>query len=624
MDQKCIKCGKPICADDFLCPHCGAIQGHEQAFPDSHENAPKRLPLHKILLWICVAFVAVVLFFTGITLWNGYQNVLPPTTNSMQPDPTQTIAPLVAYEVQIKNAANRVVQDIHIDVYLGSEIVYSCDAGQQGKATFILPQSDGYYLKLSNLPVPYCYTHADLQFFFPDGQQELKLVLAKKDVPYTVKVVNEAGEPIEDVLIDFGAVHLLTDSQGICTYYQNFQYSSRSVRILSVPTGYYSACVLVHFLNDSIEAEIVLQKVEDVVLEDGLQFYTLSIVDEFGDPVAGQRFGYTFQDDFHMLQYTFYTNADGFAMFVAPVDKDISIGIVEQPDYYGMLYPYEDGSTHQQIQLKLHETEFTYSIGFATADEQPIPGVQIQLYYRNSDTKLQLTSNEDGMIVFQSTEANPENILFQILSVPDGFVLDDITDEPYSFPASRRHKTIILNSNIIITLVDEFGQPIVGAQLLLQDPFGFLEVQAGTTDKNGRFAFVLPKGWTYIVEIVSLPEGYDHLFFAYKPIDGSQRDFLIEPDVVRKTYHVYWKDSEGNPVPNAFLHLYLHSGDLYTITTDDQGYGQFFVWKDVPVDIQCIAFDGLPEEWAGFDDYSIEYGEDNCIFITISSSQISA
>lgn len=623
MNKKCTRCKQVISADDFLCPHCGAIQGEAPAHPISAMNETKRPPLSRMLPWICAAFAVVVILFAGIMLWNGYQNALPPTTTSTQPHPTQTTAPLVAYEVQIKNAANRVIQDVHIDVYLGSEIVYSCDAGQQGKATFILPQSDGYHLKLSNLPVPYSYTYADLQFFFPDGQQALKLVLEKKDVPYTVKVVNEAGEPIKDVLIDFGVEHLLTDQNGICTHYQEFQYSGRSVRVLSAPTGYYSTPVLVRFLNDSIEVEIILQKVEDVVLADGLQFYTLSIVDEFGDPVAGQCFGYTTRDDFHMLEFSFYTNAEGFAVFAAPAEKNISIGIVERPDYYGMLYPYEDGSTHQQIQLKLHETEFTYSIGFGTADEQPVPGVQIQLFYSNSDNRLQLTSDENGMIVFQSTEANPENILFDILSIPDGYVLTDPLDGPYSFPASSRTTAVLLDTQPTITLVDELGQPIAGAQLRLRDPFDFFEEQTATTNENGQCVFELPADWTLLVEIISLPEGYDHLFFVSKPVDGTQREFIIEPDAVRKTYHVYLKDSEGNPVPNTFLRLYLHNGDLYTITTDNQGYGQFFVWKDASVDIQGISFDELPEKWAGYDDHSIEYGEENCIFITISSSQIS-
>ena len=525
MDNCCPKCNHKLQSTDFLCPNCGHILGQAVAAPVKEQTVAQRkerkLPWGILLSVLLLALLAVVIILVG-----GSEPA--PTTAPTEPASTQTTAPLVSYKVQVKNAANRGMGGIQIHMYKGEELLFSFKADKYGKATFILPQCDEYYVMLSNLPAPYHITHKDAKFPFENGQQELVVKLEKLDVAYTARVVDEAGNPIEGVLIDFGLEKLLTDAQGICTHYRQYVQSGMNIRILSAPTGYYVEPGLVFFQDGSDQAEVVLKRIEDVPLGEDQQIYTVSVIDEYGKPVVGQRIGITHHDQFEMMDYSAYTNGDGLATIVASKNSSFGVGILDQPDYYGVLYTFETGSNHLQIQLELYKTEFTYTIQFVNQADAPVPGVTVKVYTADTSWQATYTSDENGVVTFVCGEAIPMNLLFYVTDTPEDYPTDPHTRIVYYFE-NGRSRVLTLLHQAVITVVDDQGKPIVGAELHLQSFVDFVEDQKGVTDENGQCVFVLPANHAFRVSVESLPEGYAHLFFPTVHFDSSQFDIIIEP-----------------------------------------------------------------------------------------------
>ena len=624
MERTCQKCNQPVSQEAFLCPHCGAIL--DTTVPESVEKKPKKarkIPYRHIVSVILalVLVVAVVILLSTVLKHIGPKDPTAPPQTTIPPTTTQP-APLVPYEVQVKNAANRPMDGIQIHMYKGQELLFTFEADKQGKATFVLPQCDEYYVMLSNLPNPYNFIYEDTKFAFRQGQQELVVKLENRNVAYTARIVDEVGNPIEGVLVGFGDNKRLTDDQGLCTYSREYLHSGMYLRILSVPTGYYAEPGLHYFQEGSNQMEVVLKRIEDVQLDANQQFYTVSVIDEFGNPVVAQPIGITHHGFFEMMEYSAYTNGDGIATIVDEVNASFNVGILDLPDYYGALYSFEPGSNHLQIQLEIHKTEFTYTIQFINELEEPVPGVTIDLVAQNI-WLANYTSDENGFITFVSDQADPQALQFHITDTPEGYPMDTVRGELYTFDRGGRSRVITLIPELVITLVDDLGQPIAGAELLLESLFDFVNPASGITDENGQCAFVLSTNFGFTVTVKSLPEGYDHLFFLSTYLDPSDTNMTIMPYGVYKTYHVYLRDEEGRPVANAQARMTFDRGYVCSITTDENGYAEIQVWEMYGiVVIDSIKFEVLPEEYEGYTFHTVTYGEDNCIYITISPERI--
>lgn len=624
MAERCPKCKQKLQPNDFLCPNCGHILGQPviaAPVPAKEQTVvlKKKRKFHWAILFgvLLLTLLAVVIFLMG-----GSEPA--PTTAPTEPSTTTQPAPLVPYEVQVKNAANRPMEAVQIHMYKGQELLFTFEADKQGKATFVLPQCDEYYVMLSNLPIPYNLTHEDMTFPFETGQQTLVLKLEKLDVSYTVRVVDEAGQPIEGVRMEFGNGDPITDAQGICTLIGQYVHTGMNCRILYAPTGYYVEPGLHYFQEGTALLEVVLQRIEDVQLQEDQQIYTLSLVDEYGDPVVGQRVGVTLQSSVNMLDYVVWTNADGVATFIAPKDRQVSVTILEQVDYYGKLYPYEPGSTHLQLQIEIRMTSFTYTLQFLDQAKAPIAGVVVCAGKIDSSEYAYYITDENGCISFESTEADPEKVGYMIMGVPEGYWFDESFNMMYSFSAYSRSEVVafLVLRPTVITLVDDQGQPVVGAELLLQSIFGTADDKRGFTDENGQCVFFLPGNMGWIAMVDELPEAYAHLFFGSEYMDGRSYDITIRPYGNWQTYHVYVRDDEGRPVANAEAALYLQTGLAYGIVTDAEGYARFDTWTEDPAQIESVKITKLPDEYEGYDFYTVTYGEDNCIYITISPAPI--
>jgi hypothetical protein len=178
--------------------------------------------------------------------------------------------------------------------------------------------------------------------------------------------------------------------------------------------------------------------------------------------------------------------------------------------------------------VEIHKSEFTYTIQFVNQIGAPVPGVTVQVYKADVSWQAVYTSDDNGVITFVSEEAEPRNLLFHVTDAPEDYPTDPRNRITYYFVNSRTRVVTVLHQTVI-TLLDDQGKPIVGAQLHLQSDTDSVKDQEGVTDENGQCVFVLPENSAFSVSVVSVPDGYGHLFFPSVLIDNSQFDIIMEP-----------------------------------------------------------------------------------------------
>ena len=201
MAERCPKCSHKLQSNDFICPSCGHILGQAVAATATAKEQKNVHTKERKFPWgILLGVLLLALLAGGIILMGDSEPQ--PTTAPTEPTNTQTTAPLVSYKVQVKNAANRAMEAVQIHMYKGEELLFTFESDQFGKATFVLPQCEEYYVMLSNLPNPYNFIYEDTKFAFRQGQQELVAKLENRNVANTARIVDEAGNPIEGVLVE--------------------------------------------------------------------------------------------------------------------------------------------------------------------------------------------------------------------------------------------------------------------------------------------------------------------------------------------------------------------------------------------------------------------------------------
>lgn len=622
MQRKCHKCNRKQANDAFICPYCGAILGETIKTTVSWKATPSLKPLRRKFLLSAAVLLLVVLLLLG-GYWIGGQLWGDPgsTTTLPNAESLPTTAPMVEYHMQIRSRRKN-LEGVEICLWHGDELLYTCQSGSYGKATLLLPQREGYYITLSALPEKYYNTFDDVRFFFPEGSRELLVALEDTVLSYTVKVVNEAGEPMPGAKLRFHSPHQedvmqISDENGVCTFTSKYAEGNIYASVEYLPTGY-DGIRKVSFSEGKRSVELVLQKYEDRLLMDDQAIYTVQIVDEYGQPVPDLEIYIVEPNGIeYLIRAIGVTNLDGYFAFTADKDAPLAVDLAKNLDYSGSFFQFEEGKTHLQIELELHKTEFTYSIQFVNQVEDPVSGVQIVVTTADFAWPEIYTSDESGIITFVCGEADPLKLRFYVTGTPEGYVLDPLPGMGYTFSKNSRSTTVTLMQLTVLTLVDAQGQPIAGAELFLQSGFGLGHDMRGTTDENGQCSFLLPENDIYLVSVEAVPDGYPLMFFLSESIDVGIFEMTIAPHSIFHIYHLYLKDPEGRPVGNAQVDLYLQNGACHSVLTNDQGYSQFYVQVDSVVEIDGAKIVVASEEYFGYDYYTVEYGEDRCIYITI-------
>lgn len=443
MERLCQKCNQPVSQEAFLCPHCGAIL--DTTVPEPVEEKSKKvrkIPYrHIVSVILALVLVAAVVILLGTVLKHiGPKDPTAPPQTTIPPTTTQP-APLVPYEVKVRTDNRKNLKGIWVEVCKDGEVLYACESGNYGSATFILPQADGYTIRLSKLPMPFVALYSTREFPFEPGQQNLEILLESSPVPYTIHVVNREGEPLADTTLTFfgpsGTVIKTSDAQGACVFEDKYVEGSVPViHIQSHPTGYHSAQIVYEFDRESLTLTIVLDRYGELELPEGYTVYQVLVKDEFGKPITGL---YTAVTENNFLSHYRYTNSDGVFSFIGSKDEDYTVLFPRDPDYSQLAFPFEDGVYEQEITLQTENPTglYTYTIKCHDQNMQDVPGVMV-LYQHPDGSYEYFTSDEKGLIEMVLSEADPTKVSVMLVSVPDGYDYGGVDGMTYTFSQYSR------------------------------------------------------------------------------------------------------------------------------------------------------------------------------------------
>lgn len=552
MSKQCQKCQEHVSDDSFICPHCGAILGDTMYIPKAvpvatEETEPKpekrrgRAATYLFLSVIVILLVALLILMLPKVLYSADDGSKSATTGVTQ----QTNGPLTTYNLQLLSSDRSSMRGIKIQVLLGDEVVYTGITAQYGKASFTLPESDDYTIRLMDLPMKFQHHYEGSTFAFEKGSQDLQITLEYLPIPYRVKVVNEDDSPLEGVKLTFQGVEQQvewTDEHGYATFYAKWIDLEIGYRVLatSAPVGYAANSSLgYYFTNGETELMIVMGSLKSQ-LREGERVYTVRYVDENGDPVPDQFVlacntdaldSYTGPSSDAIIARG-NTNADGFFSFIGREDQIHYMLLRDQPDYCEIFYSFEENAEYLEVHLDLNRKSYTYTV--YVVDQFGEPYENAELYYH--DPFLSVTqagpyyTDENGMFTFESACSEPT--LLSVFVSTGNFVTSA------SFAYNSRKLTIEVNiqSDITFTVrvIDYDGAPVVGACVEMSNLFFNFYVQ-GVTNEEGYCEFVLPGAWDYTAKLISLPHGY---------VNGGKTtiDYVNSKEIIFYAYSILTTD----------------------------------------------------------------------------------
>ena len=527
MERKCYKCKNTITSDDFICPHCGAIIGDPIAYAAALKTQKSKNSY--CIRWTVAAMLVIALIAVVCTIgWcvrSYFRQQTPtistaPTTIPTQP---QTTAPLTVYTARFKTEAKTDLSGSVAHVYLDEQLIYSGEVDKNGDVTFILPEREGYSIRLTELPVQYQVNYNDAIFSFAEGERYLYVTLEEKPVPYTVKIVNRAGEPLPGTGITFYSSgkdpqQQITDDTGCCTFMADYATGNCSAYVLFAPNGYIPNSSA-GFASNSLEATITLWTYEEMGFASD-DIYTVQVVDEFDAPISNVSLsvvGKATDVDADILgtNVSGTTNMDGCFTFVGYGSMVWEIKILKNTDYYDTVFHFDAGIHQMRIQLELIKppgTKYTYTISFMDYTDHPVAGVEIAYQPPDRDEAQHYVSDENGIITFQTYTAEPTAVQYYITRVPDGYYTNRPDNTAYSFLPYQRSTFVRLfyDGEVVYTVyvVDDVGQSVPSAELFIWKNhalFGKI-----VTDEEGKAQFRNTPASNWDFTIQSLPEPYSY------------------------------------------------------------------------------------------------------------------
>ncbi len=606
MRRKCEKCKQSISADDFICPHCGTIVGDPVSYAAivnakvvnggkkrSRFIVPSVIMLALILL-VGAGILFVKSFFdANIDSTTGQIS----TSTTTTPTITESTLPLVTYSVHISASDKTDLTGTIAHVYNDGHLVYSGQLQKNGKVQFVLPKSNGYYIQLTGLPVQYTVHYENERFFFINFSETLQIVLEPKPVPYTLKVVDSKGDPISGVGIRFNSSghpsqDAVTDENGCCVFTATYGVGIHSCNFTFVPNGYVLPETYFYLRPEKLDFTFDLQTYAEAGIHKD-KVYTVRVVDENGEPITGVSLLVYDVDDGTSI-YRGTTNMEGCFSFVGKFDAVHNVSIQKNADYYGVNFTFEKDTQELIIQLdhKAPGTKYTYTVKFtAFVDTHmvPVAGVQIGYWHPDSGELEHYTSDENGIVTFETITADPAAVQFKITYFPDGYCVDGPADWDYGFDAYRRSTSIMLDydgkANYTFFLQDDAGAPVVDSGLMLLDdghPLNLL-----VTDKEGMGTFRYFPNWEPQIELSYLNAEYqnyviEHIEFG----EGHQIYITIAPMNAEYTYTVSFVNQDtGEPVSGVQIGVDQFNGSYEYYTSDENGVITFLSAEPNPFDV---------------------------------------
>lgn len=540
VEKKCEKCHKKVSHELFVCPHCGAILGQPlQEFKPLKQTKkpeqPKKSRNLPSLTWLGPVVMLVLVVMLAVYLPRYLKGTTPDPETTVTTDTITTPARIVTYHVNLESRGREIFKYILIEVYRDSNFMMACQTNETGMASFDLPESNDYQLRLVGLPIKYDLSYGDTFFSFAPGQRDLTITLSNLPVPYTVKVVNQKGEPLAGTGLCFWGTEeqsLVTGEDGCCTFFDFYQKDGYRVSFDFLSTGYTSQIDRYYFPDGTVELEITLIDIAETVPE-GQQLYTVWVLDDYGQPVLNSWVsvykGDPEQDPYNSeIIKAGLLNQDGCYQFIGEPDELYMISLPFLLDYSQIYFPFSEGSNELRIELDLEREEYIYTVQFVNQYRDPVPGVTIRYDNPATNQTEQYTSDAHGMITIASKEADPSNVSFEVSSFPDKYSIYYLGSTVLTFHSQSRSMTISLmyegDIEHTVTLLDDKGNPIAGAEIEVQN--GNISYY-GTTDEQGCAKFMLSSIYYYIVRVISVPERYAYLQFGVDIVGNTTKEITL-------------------------------------------------------------------------------------------------
>ena len=458
MVKHCEKCGKKLNQEAFICPNCGHILGTPvHAVPKNKSR--RKLPWRKLLGAVGVVILILGLLAAAWGISRFVEDLAATVPTAAPTEPPTTLAPMVNYRVELSADTKHRLDGITVHFCKDGQALYSGEVDADGKITFIAPKGEGYSIRLSGLFPALDVHYGEAEIPFPTGSNVLRYRLANQDIPYTVRVVNTAGDPVPDVKVEFNAHNGkfikdgLTGGNGEAVFeaaYDPLCYAT----MLSVPDEYIMVDTKYSYEFGSFVTEIVLQTYEECHVGPE-NLFTIRVRDEYGQPVKDLFvfiYGQIGEDATTWESIGCFTNQQGNITFIGTMDYSFQVRFPYNPDYADIRFPFEEGSHELDIQMRLHTPmeEYVYTVKFMDQFGLPVPDVAINYFVSDVQNEI-YRSDENGIVTFTSGQWDPSLVQFQVSQVPIGYqYVNTSFDKRITFPSDSRSMTVVLKSKTVV------------------------------------------------------------------------------------------------------------------------------------------------------------------------------
>ena len=366
-----------------------------------------------------------------------------------------------------------------------------------------------YHYQIKTLPADYEGELSDVVTVQANQNAQIKLTVKRRAKAHnlTIKVVNEAGEPVAQVGVAVQGQTLTTDQQGEVTI-PNVAPGDVTYQITSVPDGYVGDQTGALQMGDQdAKAMLTLPAKAKPAVKRQL---TLTVLDNEQHAVSGAKVKLNTEQEA-------VTDAKGQAVFAGLEPGFYAYELVEIPDGYTNpnakgtveVGANEDGAVNLTLTKVVPPKPVAnrqVTVTVVDNEQKAVSGAEVQLNDQH------VTTDAKGQAVFK--EVVPGIYKYAITSLPTGYTgeASGTAELPADqdgalklavekVPATKPAEKPVEKRPLTVKVYDNTQQAVAGVKVKVND-------QMATTDENGRAVFkeVTPGQFTY--EIVEVPADY--------------------------------------------------------------------------------------------------------------------
>lgn len=374
-----------------------------------------------------------------------------------------------------------------------------------------------------------------------------------------LQVVTEDNTIVEGAIIAVNGSEYHTDAQGDIRI-DNLPVGLAEIVIISLPEGFTVETAYVEnaeiVANSTNNATLIVQSLPE---EAATNSVTIAFSHE-GVPVS--------DISVRIQDYEVYSDINGEAIFNELPVGDLGYTINSVPQGYtidnltGVVTVSAEAASRIPIEVNQAASS---SVLFTVVNEanEPITAVEIQL------NEIIMATNELGQVTFDNLLAGGHS--YQVISVPDNYQLpagssvnvdpETITEQTITLVADQQF------GSALISILDEASNPVIGAEIILNDSESFVTNEQGqihidnlvAESDNEYYISALPEGYELEVE----PELRHFTVIADQQVEDTlQVNLASQYGGVKLVV----RDEIANPIEGAVVAI----GDQ-TLTTDASG-----------------------------------------------------